>query len=217
MMLAIDTASRFLSVALHDGTILLAEQTILSQNQHTVQLSRIIHDLLIFTEHQVQDLTALAISQGPGSYSGLRVGFGVAKGLATACKLPLIPIPTLDILAYSTPRRGENFYAVVQAGRKRIIAGKYQWIGERWQSVGSPEITCWEDLLKNIHEPALINGEIDTIGQQTSAQYSHLQLLEPVWQIRRAGFLAELGWKMRHQQDFRDLAAINPIYLKEPG
>ena len=103
MLLAIDTASRLMSAALLDEGGLLAEQTIFSNNQHTVQLTEMIRQLLAQLERPIHDLRVLAVAQGPGSFTGLRVGFGVAKGLASACGLPLIAVPTLDIIAAGTP------------------------------------------------------------------------------------------------------------------
>ncbi|NJL94040.1 MAG: tRNA (adenosine(37)-N6)-threonylcarbamoyltransferase complex dimerization subunit type 1 TsaB [Anaerolineae bacterium] len=120
MLLAIDTATRYLSIALHDGQSLLAEHSFYSDQQHTVQLSPMISRLLAEGGFQPAELSVLALAQGPGSFSGLRVGFGVAKGLATALRIPLVGVPTLDILALATPRAKATLWAVAQAGRGRL-------------------------------------------------------------------------------------------------
>ncbi len=214
MLLAIDTATRFLSVALHDGQRILAEKSQVSENQHTTQLTPIIYKLLTDLEAAVQDVSAVAVSQGPGSFSGLRVGIGVAKGIASGRNIPLLGVPTLDIVAYSTPPLQMTMTAVVQAGRGRIIAGVYRWQGDQWQPDGSPQITQWEHWLDSAPPHSLINGEIYNIDR---SRLNHFQILSPAWQVRRAGFLAEIGWKKLLEGVITKPAEVNPIYLKGPG
>jgi tRNA threonylcarbamoyladenosine biosynthesis protein TsaB len=217
MLLAIDTASEMMSLALYDGQVILAEQTFYSRNRHTVHLTTAIQRLLGIVEHTPHDLAVLAISQGPGTYSGLRVGFGVAKGLAAACHLPLIPIPTLDILAAATPYFEGDLIVTSQAGRKRIHAGWYQWRGIGWQASHAPENTSWQDLLLRLDKPTLINGEIDPKQREHLATSPLIHCLPTSWNLRRAGFLAEMGWIVYASGEYeRDPAKVNPIYLKAP-
>lgn len=214
MLLAIDTATRFLSVALHNGQRILAEKSQVSENQHTTQLIPLIDNLLTDIERTIQDVSAVAVSQGPGSFSGLRVGIGVAKGIASGRNIPLLGIPTLDIVAYSTPPLQATMTAVVQAGRGRIIAGMYRWQGSEWQPEGRPQITHWEHWLESAPPHSLINGEIHEMDK---TRLKNFQTLNPAWQVRRAGFLAEIGWKKLLEGVITNPAEVNPIYLKEPG
>lgn len=218
MLLAIDTASRFMSLALHDGQRLLAEQTQYCENRQTVLLVAAVQRLLNELEFPPANLAALAISQGPGSFSGLRVGFGVAKGLATALHIPLIPVPTLDIVAAGVPLCDGQLLAVIQAGRGRIIVGGYQRGNNRWQPSRPPTITTWEKLLPELQTPTLISGEIDGLDDAwRQAAPPSVQVASAAWNMRRAGFLAELGWDRYAKGDYSiGLAQINPIYLKEP-
>ena len=89
-LLAIDTATQFISLALHDGQQMLAEQTWFSENHHTVELAPAVRMLLESARLTAADLTALAVSIGPGSYTGLRIGVALAKGIAGARRLPLV-------------------------------------------------------------------------------------------------------------------------------
>src|SRR5215470_11193675 len=103
MLLAIDTATRCLSLALYDGRQVRAEMTWTTANQHTVGLMPAIREVLRRTDITVGNLTLLAVSQGPGSFNGLRIGFSMAKGLAMALGLPVLAIPTLDVVAAAQP------------------------------------------------------------------------------------------------------------------
>ncbi|MEO8397708.1 MAG: tRNA (adenosine(37)-N6)-threonylcarbamoyltransferase complex dimerization subunit type 1 TsaB, partial [Chloroflexota bacterium] len=96
-LLAIDTATQFISIALHDGQQMLAEQTWISENHHTVELAPAVRALLINAHLSPAELSGLAVSIGPGSYTGLRIGVALAKGIATAQRIPLVGISTLDI------------------------------------------------------------------------------------------------------------------------
>ena len=214
MLLAIDTATRVMSLALIDDDGIAAEQTLRTRNQQTVQLTAAIHHLLTLLDTSVESLTALAIAEGPGSFSGLRVGFGVAKGLALARNLPLIPVPTLDIIAHGSPYYEGRLLAVIQAGRGRIIAGGYEWRDERWQSADAPQITSWEAVVRQ--DETLINGEIDARGHDLLREAGKT-CVSAGGRLRRAGFLAELGWTAFRDGDYPEEAAeVNPKYLKEP-
>lgn len=224
MLLAIDTATRLMSLALHDGDNLLAEQSWQTDNRHTTELVPAIEHLLEVTDRSISDLTALGVSIGPGSYTGLRIGVALAKGLATVHSLPLVGVTTLDTLAAGQPyyQSGSGLVSVVQAGRGRIIIKTYRWRKGRWNSHAEPRLMNWETLLASIDGPAHITGEIDTNGIEriTEAQEKDIpvSIAPPAHRMRRAGFLAEYAWeKLREAQD--DETAYNasqllPIYVK---
>lgn len=212
MRLALDTASRLMSLALHDGQRLLAEQTLYTENQHTTTLTALIENVLKSLNLSPDAMTGIAISQGPGSFSGLRVGFGVAKGLCTALDIPLIGVPTLDIVAAGSPLMGERLMAVIPAGRRRIIAGSYHRNDDQWTAAGIPENTTYEALIEGLKIPTLIHGEIDPESRSLLESAANVHLLGSEWGLRRAGFLAALSWGITPQSP----AAVNPIYLKEP-
>ena len=87
MLLAIDTATNSIGIALHDGNQLISEHHWISQRYHTVQLAPEIALMLRRSEKSASGLTALAVARGPGSYTGLRIGMALAKGLALAHNL----------------------------------------------------------------------------------------------------------------------------------
>ena len=100
MLLALDTATDNASIALHDGGQVLAELSWRSWRRHTVELAPQVDALLRLARAAPGDLTAVAVSIGPGSYVGTRVALSFAKGVIAALGLPLLGIPSLDVLAY---------------------------------------------------------------------------------------------------------------------
>jgi tRNA threonylcarbamoyladenosine biosynthesis protein TsaB len=97
LLLAIDTATRFAGLALYDGDTILAESCWLSKNNHSVELMPALTRMLEQQTFTAGDLAAVAVSIGPGSFTGLRIGLSTAKGLAKAAEIPILGIPTLDI------------------------------------------------------------------------------------------------------------------------
>lgn len=225
MLLAIDTASNFMSIALHDGQRILAEYTQHAQRQQTVQLAARVDELLRGQDIQPSALTAIGIAEGPGMYSGLRVGFGMAKGLATALSIPLIPIPTLDIwlrAAFQPLNETPISLAIIlQAGRRRIITGLYAWHRGQWVGLKEPFNTTWAELLALLterKEVTLLMGEMDDEALKLlQAQPQPILTVAGSLNLRRAGFLADLAWEQLQSGNYeRDLARVNPRYLKEP-
>ena len=104
MLLAIDTATQALSIALHDGAALAAEHTLKADRRHSALLAPLIKQMMAQCDVTSGDLSALAVSVGPGSYTGTRIGVAMAKGMAAAAELPLVPVTTLEtVLAAQAP------------------------------------------------------------------------------------------------------------------
>ncbi len=218
MLLAIDSATRVLSIALYDGQQVYAESTWTTSNRHTVELTPAIQYLLAQSRLTVADLTVLAVSQGPGSFNGLRIGFSVAKGLALARDLPLVAIPTLDVVAAAQSPFNGTLIAVLQAGRGRVCAGTYDWNGAAWIGRGDLRIVSWETVLDDMSGAAVISGEIDADGRAMIERSAKLiQVASPAYRLRRAGFLAELAWARWREGQIDNAAAVAPLYLHQPG
>ena len=100
MILAIDTATQYAGLALYNQDGIYTEESWYAGRNHTVELMPRIIRILKLANLKVAALTALAVSLGPGSFTGLRIGLATAKGLALPHKLPVVGVPTLDIVAY---------------------------------------------------------------------------------------------------------------------
>lgn len=220
-LLAIDTATQFISLALHDGRQLLAEQTWYSENQHSVELAPAIRAMLHRAKLSAMDLTALAVSVGPGSYTGLRIGVALAKGMAGAHGLPLVGISAFDILAVGQPQTTGALLLVMNAGRKRITVARYGWRKDGWKPRGEAENTDWQTLIDNISGGVTISGEISAEGSEAiaaaQAQGVPITLTKPVLRLRRAGFLAEEAWERLRASAGRNAfhaADVSPLYVQ---
>lgn len=216
LLIAIDTATEYASLALHDGTRVLVEHTWESPRHHTVELTPRLVAALQQVKAESSELSGIAVTRGPGSFTGLRVGMALAKGLALARNIPLVGIPTLDVLAAAQGQDVRPLCAVLQAGRGRIGVAFYRWCDGEWRQEGALRLTTWAELVNELCSPTLVCGEIDQVGIETLAASGLAVILPAAARLRRAGFLAELAWQrlLRGEQD--DPATLVPIYLQHP-
>jgi len=217
MLLAIDTATNTASLALHDGDRVRYEATWEAGRRHTVQLTPRLVAALTALGLTPDDLTGVAVALGPGSFTGLRVGMAVAKGLVLAQGIPLVGVPTLDVVALAQGRDRRPLVAVLQAGRGRICAATYRW-RKGWQRREGPRLTTWEDLAAGVERSTLFCGEVDRRGAEVLAGLGDLaEVLPPAHNLRRAGFLAELAWDRVRRGQTDDPATLTPLYLHQPA
>jgi tRNA threonylcarbamoyladenosine biosynthesis protein TsaB len=219
MLLAIDTATAQASIALHDGTSLRGEHTWEAHNRHTVTLVPNIARMLGALDLTPEALTAIAVCIGPGSYTGVRIGVAVAKGMATPRPRPLIGVTTLDILAAAQPRVEGPLYAVFAAGRRRIGYARYRWVDERWQAETEVTVDTWAAFAAEVTAssdgaaPAVVVGEVGARGREALAD-APVEIPAPAWHLRRAGFLAERAWARVRSGHTDDPATLTPLYAR---
>ncbi len=215
MLLAIDTSTRNVGIAIYDGIQVLSETIWTSHDYHTVELAPAIAAALASAGVEIQALQLIAVATGPGSFTGLRIGLALAKGIALANHIPIIGIPTLDIVAESQPPSiGISLAAVLQAGRGRLAVGWYTTADGNWQLSKPIEIMDAQKLSHSIHEPTLICGELLEEQQHILARkYKNVILASPAHSVRRPALLAELAWRRWQAGDVDDAASLSPTYL----
>ncbi len=216
MILALDTATRVVSLALHDGREVVAELSWRSVDHHSVELAPAVRDLSQRVGISLRELRAIGVALGPGSYTGLRIGLSLAKGLAMAMTppIPLVGVLTLDITATAQPHILERLCVVSQAGRGRVNAAFYRWQRDHWAADGGPFIADWPDLAARLDVPTQVAGEIGVAGLEIlSALGDRVRVASGAESLRRAGFLAEIAYHRLAEDRVDDPATLTPIYL----
>ena len=213
MLLAVDTSTTQMGLALYDGAQVLGEYAWRSGQRHTVELAPAITDLLARCALTINDINALGVALGPGSFTSLRVGLALVKGLALARHIPLIGIPTLDILAYAQPSSKLPLAVAIQAGRGRYALGWYKVSRKQWQAQGEARVVTLEALMAEVQSPSLVCGEFTDEIRQKIISNEYVQLVSAANSIRRPAVLAELAWKRWQNNDVDDEAVLAPIYL----
>jgi tRNA threonylcarbamoyladenosine biosynthesis protein TsaB len=224
MLLAVDTSTRMVGLALYDGVQVLYELAWASNDFHTVELAPAVASMLERSGQDVAALQAVAVATGPGSFTGLRIGLALAKGLALVRHIPIIGIPTLDVLAAAQPLMDLPMVAVLRAGRGRLAVGWYAAGTDAagtdaagkgsWQSRAPIEVLTPKDLSQRIHTPTLVCGELsEDERRRLGRKRKNVLLASPAQSLRRPGFLAELGWQRLEAGRFDDPVTLSPIYL----
>jgi tRNA threonylcarbamoyladenosine biosynthesis protein TsaB len=218
MLLAVDTSTAQVGLALYDGTRVLAEMTWTGGQRHTVQLAPALAGLLSRSGITMDMLSALGVAIGPGSFTSLRVGLALAKGLALARRLPLIGIPTLDVVAAMQPASKHPLAAVIQAGRGRLAVGWYKCSKNGWQAEGPARGETVDELAGEIEHPTHVAGELSAEDRQRLGRKRvNVMLASPANCVRRPAVLAELAWMRWKGGKADDAATLAPIYLHVAG
>jgi tRNA threonylcarbamoyladenosine biosynthesis protein TsaB len=218
MLLALDTSTAQIGLALYNGAQVVGELFWHSRAHHTSELAPALSGLLARTGVKLDELNALGVALGPGSFTSLRVGLALAKGLALARHLPLIGIPSLDILAAAQPVRDLPLAAVLQAGRGRLALGWYRASAEGWQAKGPAALTTAEELAQSINSPTIVCGELSPEERQRLARkFKNVILPSPARCVRQPGLLAELAWARWQTGQVDEAAPLTPIYLRVAG
>ena len=212
MLLAVDTSTAQLGLAIHDGAQVISEYAWRSSQRHTVELAPAIADLLSRSGLTMDDIHALGVALGPGSFTSLRVGLSLVKGLALARHIPLIGISTLDILAAAQPASKHPLAIAVQAGRSRFAVGWYKTSKNGWQVTGPARVVTVEVLANEVQSPCIVCGEF-TADDRQKLNKSEIHLASPAQSVRRPAVLAELAWTRWQRGEVDDEASLAPIYL----
>ncbi len=239
MVLAIDTSTRAGGVALCRGPHVLGEDTWRSEGRQTAQVLPAAQRLWERAGLTPADLRLLVVATGPGSFTGLRVGASLAKGLALALGIPLVGVPTLDALAYQQVAAGATtarLIAAVGAGRGQYYAATYSVVRGQLRREGAFAVLSAEELhavASRAKREVIVCGEVaglEEVGEIQAAGLESAQVGEkapggaqvrfasPAAGVRRTAFLAEFGRWLFATQGPAEAALLQPLYLRRsPG
>ncbi|HEX9370166.1 MAG TPA: tRNA (adenosine(37)-N6)-threonylcarbamoyltransferase complex dimerization subunit type 1 TsaB [Roseiflexaceae bacterium] len=217
MLLAIDTSTNQTGLALYDERGLLGECVWQSGRDHSAQLLPQLTLLLRHIGRARDEIGAVAVALGPGSWSGLRVGMSTAKGFALARGLPIVGVGTLDALVYQHERPGAATIPLIRLGRARFATGAATQGGHE-RSVLAPRNVTLAEVAAETTGRALFCGDVDADVQAALREQlgNRASFPSPAAAMRRPGYLAELAWQRLRAGDADDLATIEPIYLGQP-
>lgn len=212
LILNIETATKNCSVALTKDGVTLAIREVATQNfSHAEKLHVFIEELFSATHLKLHDLNAIAVSQGPGSYTGLRIGVSAAKGLCYALSVPLIAVDTLELLARKIKitegiivpmidaRRMEVFCAFFDTNYNRIRETKAEIIDE----------TSYSEISETLH--LIGDGAMKFKDVLTDTKFQYYPEIE----FPSATEMAQVSFQKFQNSQFEDVAYFEPFYLKD--
>jgi tRNA threonylcarbamoyladenosine biosynthesis protein TsaB len=217
LILAFDTSSTIGGVALCRGYDVLGEESWKVGGSHTAQVLPAAARLCERAAVPVGAVSLVVTATGPGSFTGLRVGASLGKGLAVALGAALVGVPTLDAVAHQHRALSGTVVALIDAGRGQVYAGTYRNGPRGPVRRGEFAVLSEDELLDRV---AALRGGTWVVGElwpqraRALAALPKVRVPSPAGTLRRPAHLAELGYDRFLRNGAPDAAALQPLYLK---
>ncbi len=210
-VLAIETSTLAGGVALAEPERIVSEYALDVRTTHSERLMPAIDRLLADAGWALATLDGLAVSVGPGSFTGLRIGISTAKGLAFGLDVPIAPVPTLDALAARLPFAASPVCPVLRARRDEVYACLYRWAGGAMRRE-------WDYLALSPAElAARLPGDVILLGDGASHVPAPAARLAPAAvRTPSAATVGELGLARLGAGDVVSATELVPLYLRPP-
>ena len=211
-ILNLETATKNCSVALaKDGKTITCKEIAAQNFSHAEKLHVFIEEILCENNIQFSDLNAIAVSQGPGSYTGLRIGVSSAKGLCYALNIPMIAIDTLQLLAKQIQIEDGIIISMIDARRMEVFSAFYDKNHNQIRATQAEIIdeTSYKEITEKIH--LIGDGTEKFINTLTDDKFIfHSNVVFP-----SANEMSQLSFEKYKISDFVDVAYFEPYYLKD--
>ena len=215
LILSIDTATEFASVCLTDDEKVLALEENFEQKNHASFLQPAIQKIFSSATIEMKNIDAIAVTIGPGSYTGLRVGLASAKGLCYALNKPLITINTLQAMALSSIEeyKDESFFhcPLIDARRMEVFTALYNY---QLKEIISPTAFIVDE---NFLEKELSSNKIVFSGSGNKKLKGIIKTTNAIFtdKVYNATHVSQLAFELFKQKKLADVAYCEPLYLKE--
>lgn len=211
-ILNIETATRNCSVAVSkNGEVLLCRETADEGYSHAEKLHQFIESTLSELQLSYTDLSAVAVSQGPGSYTGLRIGVSAAKGLCFALHIPLIAVDTLKVLASQVQAPDGVIVPMIDARRMEAYTAIFNSELEKVRETQAEILTV--ESFSGAEGKVYFAGDCLEKAKTVLTDSRFVFLDEVVYPS--AGAMARLSWEQYQKDDTVDVAYFQPFYLKD--
>lgn len=194
-----------------DGQTILCKEIAEQGYSHAERLHVFIEEILKKTKVKIQELHAVAVSKGPGSYTGLRIGVSTAKGLCYALGIPLIALDTLQVLAHQVSVDNGIIVPMLDARRMEVYSAIFDKNHDNIKAVQAEVLT--EDSYSEFTETLYFIGDCQEKCQTVLTQPNFKFIPEIVFPS--ASQMSQLSYEKFNQNDFEDVAYFEPFYLKD--
>ena len=210
-ILLIETSTEACSVAISLGDKVISEEFIKEPKAHASMLAPLIESALKKSNLQVSDLDAVAVSEGPGSYTGLRVGVSTAKGICFGKSIPLIGISTLTTLAYQSSGEYDLIIPMIDARRMEVFTATYSSDYQRISEI-CPKILDESSFNEELSSKRVlfIGDGVEKFNNICNNPNASFDSSSP-----KASAMAIPAFDLWTKKEFKDVAYFEPFYLKD--
>ncbi|HEX4866963.1 MAG TPA: tRNA (adenosine(37)-N6)-threonylcarbamoyltransferase complex dimerization subunit type 1 TsaB [Acidimicrobiales bacterium] len=219
LILGITTSTAQVGCAIggHEGVLGSIHST--RGRRHAETLTPALQFLCQQARIEIGDIGAVAVDVGPGMFTGLRVGIAAAKALSHARRLPMIGVPSLDLLAFPLRHSPRRIVCAIDAGRGEIFHASYRHVPGGVQRVSDPEVSSPADLASDLSattEEILLAGDGAIRHRAAFADLTRVELADQGVAHPNAGSLVQLAHSRALREDFSAPGDVAPLYLRKP-
>ncbi|MGD2270071.1 MAG: tRNA (adenosine(37)-N6)-threonylcarbamoyltransferase complex dimerization subunit type 1 TsaB [Desulfobacterales bacterium] len=216
-ILAVDTAAKSCSIAIVDDEALLAELSLVRNQTHSKHLMEMIKRTSILSGIAISAMDGFAVTRGPGSFTGLRIGLSTVKGLAAASGKPVVGVSSLKVLALQSCPSAGIICPIIDARRKEIYTACFRYIDGQLNQLGPERVGPLRHVLNDLDEPCTFvgNGAIlyREVIRETMGEFA--QFAPASQSIIRGATVAFLSMRRFQNADVDDAASLTPIYIRQ--
>lgn len=219
LILGIETATDRVGASLVDHGGVLAETHLAGGRRHAETLGPAIEFLMAQSGHSPRDLAAIAVDVGPGLFTGLRVGLAHGKAMAHALGIPMVGVPSLDLVAFPLRYADRRVVSVIDARRGEVYWAMYRPVPGGVQRIGEYRLSSPADLASELTadpEPTLGVGDGAHRYGDVFGDISGFGLVDPALSHPSASSLVQLAHPRAMREEFVNQSEVEPIYLRRP-
>ena len=215
-ILAVDTATISCSVAIVQNKAILAEVTLVKEQTHSKHLMAVIKRVSQLSGIPISDLDGFAVTRGPGSFTGLRIGLATVKGLAAASDKPIVGISSLECLAIQSFVPSINICPMIDARKGEVYWALYRYEDNQLQLLCSEQVNSPDSVLTDIHEPCVFVGNGAQLYRAViKPKLEDLAHFAPnSHSIIRGATVAYLSQKRFERDSVDDAGSLTPCYIR---
>ena len=218
-ILGIDTSSMAASVAVIEDNKLICEYTINTKKTHSQKLMPMIENMLGLSDLNVREIDAIAVCEGPGSFTGLRIGMATAKAIAHVNDIPVIGVNSLEALAANMNLCDKKICSILDAQRNQVYTGRYQYEGTKLEEIKEIGIQQIDELLEELAQSGeqwILVGEAVYKYEDKIREISNIEIPAASNNVTKAGSLCSVAKvKFDEGKDIFDCYTVNPLYIRK--
>ena len=216
-ILAVDTATTSCSVAIVDNTSLLSEFTLAKEETHSKHLMDMIKAALRMSGHNFSDLDGFAVTRGPGSFTGLRIGISTIKGLVVASEKPVVGVSSLEALALQVSYSRDLICPILDARRGEVYFSRYRFLNGHLKKQTKERVAPPDQAVEDLNESCLFVGNGALLYKEMILEkMGELASFAPLIQNTiRASTMAYLSMAKFENNDTDDIEKILPYYIRK--
>ena len=218
-VLGIDTSSMATSVAVIENNKLICEYTINTKKTHSQKLMPMIENMLKISDINVNEMDMIAVCEGPGSFTGLRIGMATAKAIAHVNNLPIVGVNSVELLSGNMNLCDKKICAILDAQRTQVYMGKYKFENNELVEIKNVDVVEINELIEDLstsNEEWILVGEAVYKYEDKLKEVENIYIPAPSHNVSKASSLCTIAVnKYNKNIDVYDCYSVKPIYIRK--